>query len=111
MFLKLTSHIENKIGINVSHIISYAPTYTRSENQDKIIVNGSIIKTISGNYRVKEIPEQIDKLLTISYITIKESHENRTTEVPQHPTNSQLDDSEQLQSGSCGSSCEHCSCL
>ena len=113
MFLKLTSPItDEKVRINIKKIVSYVARLDRSQDKYGTSVVGSYITTSNDTQiMVRETPEEIDRLLATSYVTIKEAHENRTTEIPQHSTNSQLDDSEQLQSGSCGSSCEHCSCL
>jgi ADP-dependent phosphofructokinase/glucokinase len=104
MFLKLTYDFTNneKIRININNIATYVAT---PDHRSCVCLNDG------ARLFVKETAEEIDRLLASAYVTIKEAYENRTTEVPQHPTNSQIDDSEQLQSGSCGSNCEHCSCL
>lgn len=112
MFLKLTErYTGEKIRVNISQIVAYNSLIEPDQNSDNHVCVGSFLATTQGIESLKETPEEIDRLLASAYVTIKEAYENRTTEVPQHPTNSQLDDSEQLQSGSCGSSCEHCSCL
>jgi hypothetical protein len=112
MFLKLTErYTGEKITVNISQIVYYEPRIEPDQNSDNYVRVGSFLTTTQDIKSLKETPEEIDRLLLSSYVTIKEVYENRTSKVPQYPTNSQLDDSEQLQSGSCGSSCEHCSCL
>lgn len=104
MFLKLTSPItDEKVRININKIISYVARLDRSQDKGVNSIVGSYI-TASGEgfcIMVREKPEEIDRLLATSYIMIKEAHENRTTEIPQHPTNSAVNDSEQSESGSC----------
>lgn len=93
MFLKLThaATTNQKIRINVNNIATY----------DAVGDHSSLVCLAdSAHILVKETPEEIDRLLSSSYVTIKEAYENRTSEVPQHPTNSEVNDSEQLQSGS-----------
>lgn len=83
MFLKLTKLSGAKVRVSSEHISYYhlwdGGTLIVFQNDKDIQVN--------------EQPEEIDRLLASAYVTIKEAYENRTTEVPQHPTNSQLDDS------------------
>lgn len=112
MFLKLSRVIyEGKVRININTISTYEydiPSNFTVGGKD----NTTLITLKDGSYlTVKETPDEIDCLLTSSYVTVKEGYENRTSEVQQHPSDSTLNDSEQLQSRSCGSSCEHCSCL
>lgn len=104
MFLKLTyaATANLKIRININNVATYEATGD---------YGSCVCLDDATRILVKETAEEIDRLLASAYVTIKESHENRTKEVSQHSTNSTVDDSEQLQSGSCGSSCEHCSCL
>jgi hypothetical protein len=102
MFLKLTSpSTDEKIRININKIVTYVARLDRSQDKGVDSIVGSYI-TASGDIRimVRETPEEIDRLLASSYVTIKEAYENRTSEVPQYPTNSEINDSEQLQSGS-----------
>lgn len=102
MFLKLTvSFTHEKIRINSNKILTYEASLDRSPDKDGHVIIGSYITTSCGTHIiVREKPEEIDRLLSSSYVTIKEAYENRTSEVPQHPTNSEVNDSEQLQSGS-----------
>lgn len=112
MFLKLTSSsTDEKLRININKIVTYVARLDRSPDKGVNSIVGSYITTSDSHLMVREKPEEIDRLLSSLYVTIKEAYENRTTKVSQHPSDSQFDDSEQLQSGSCGSSCEHCSCL
>lgn len=113
MFLKLTSSVtDEKVRININKIISYVARLDRSQDKGvNSIVGSYIITTEHMQIMVKEKPEEIDGLLASSYVTVKEGYEDRISKVPQHPINSNVDDSEQLQSGACGASCEHCSCL
>jgi hypothetical protein len=102
MFLKLTSsYTDEKIRININQIVEYVAKIDRSQDKDAYSIVGSCI-TSNNDIRiiVRETPEEIDRLLASSYVTIKEAYENRTSEVPQYPTNSEINDSEQLQSGS-----------
>jgi hypothetical protein len=88
MFLKLTKLSGSKVRINSEHISYY-----------HLLNGGTIIVFHEGHHlEIQENPELMDKLLQDSYITIKEAYENRIGEIPQHPTNYQVDDSEQLQS-------------
>jgi hypothetical protein len=97
MFLKLTDRYTNeKITVNISQIVAYKHLIEPDENSDNYVCVGSVLATTQGVENLKETPEQIDRLLTSAYVTIKEVYENRTTEVLQHPSNSQLDDSKQL---------------
>ena len=102
MFLKLThSDTDEKIRININKIVTYVARLDRSQDKGVNSIVGSYITTIEDMHiMVRETPEEIDRLLSSSYVTIKEAYENRTSEVPQHPTNSEVNDSEQLQSGS-----------
>ena len=99
-FLKLTVSFTNeKIRININKILTYEASLDRSPDKDGLVIIGSYIKTSCGNHiMVREKPEEIDRLLRDSYITIKESYENRIGEIPQHPTNSSIDGSTQSQS-------------
>jgi hypothetical protein len=102
MFLKLThSATDEKIRININKIVSYVARLDRSQDKGVNSIVGSYITTIEDMHiMVREKPEEIDRLLSSSYVTVKEAYENRTSEVPQYPTNSEVNDSEQLQSGS-----------
>jgi hypothetical protein len=102
MFLKLThSATDEKIRININKIVTYVARLDRSQDKGVNSIVGSYITTIEDMHiMVREKPEEIDRLLSSSYVTIKEAYENRTSEIPQHPTNSEVNDSEQLQSGS-----------
>ena len=102
MFLKLThSATDEKIRININKIVTYVARLDRSQDKGVNSIVGSYITTIEDMHiMVREKPEEIDRLLSSSYVTIKEAYENRTSEVPQYPTNSEVNDSEQLQSGS-----------
>lgn len=102
MFLKLThSATDEKIRININKIVTYVARLDRSQDKGVNSIVGSYITTIEDMHiMVREKPEEIDRLLSSSYVTVKEAYENRTSEVPQHPTNSEVNDSEQLQSGS-----------
>ena len=112
MFLKLTSSsTDEKIRINIDKIVTYVARLDRSQDKGVNSIVGSYITTTEHTHMVREKPEEIDRLLSSSYVTIKEAYENRTSEVPQYPTNSEVNDSEQLQSGSRWSSCKYCSCL
>ena len=99
MFLKLTErYTGEKIRVNISQIVAYKSLIEPDQNSDNHVCVGSCLATTQGIESLKETPEEIDRLLATSYVTIKEAYENRTTEVPQHSSNSQLDDSKQLQS-------------
>ena len=101
MFLKLTSSSTDvKIRINIDKIVTYVARLDRSQDKGVNSIVGSYITTTEHTHMVREKPEEIDRLLSSSYVTIKEAYENRTSEVPQYPTNSEVNDSEQLQSGS-----------
>lgn len=102
MFLKLThSATDEKIRININKIVTYVARLDRSQDKGVNSIVGSYITTIEDMHiMVREKPEEIDRLLSSSYVTVKEAYENRTSEVPQYPTNSEVNDSEQLQSGS-----------
>lgn len=103
MFLKLThSATDEKIRININKIVTYVARLDRSQDKGVNSIVGSYIIADGEGFciMVRETPEEIDRLLASSYVTIKEAYENRTSEVPQHPTNSEVNDSEQLQSGS-----------
>lgn len=102
MFLKLThSATDEKIRININKIVTYVARLDRSQDKGVNSIVGSYITTSEDmQIIVREKPEEIDRLLASSYVTVKEAYENRTSEVPQHPTNSEVNDSEQLQSGS-----------
>jgi hypothetical protein len=102
MFLKLThSATDEKIRININKIVTYVARLDRSQDKGVNSIVGSYITTSEDMHiMVREKPEEIDRLLASSYVTVKEAYENRTSEVPQHPTNSEVNDSEQLQSGS-----------
>lgn len=103
MFLKLTSpSSDEKIRININKIISYVARLGRAQDKDSDIIIGSYI-CINDDMRimVKEKPEEIDGLLASSYVTVKERYEDRISKVPQHPIDSNVDDSKQLQSGAC----------
>jgi hypothetical protein len=102
MFLKLTGlYSDKKIRINSTAINAYGPELDRSQDKYGLTVVGSYVETKLQSYIVKETPEEIDGLLSSSYVMIKEAYENRTSEVPQHTTNSAVNDSEQPESGSC----------
>lgn len=102
MFLKLThSATDEKIRININKIVTYVARLDRSQDKGVNSIVGSYITTSEDmQIIVREKPEEIDRLLASSYVTVKEAYENRTSEVPQHPINSEVNDSEQLQSGS-----------
>ena len=102
MFLKLTvSFTHEKIRININKIVTYVPKLDRSQDKGVNSIVGSYITTSEDmQIIVREKPEEIDRLLSSSYVTVKEAYENRTSEVPQYPTNSEVNDSEQFQSGS-----------
>jgi len=102
MFLKLTSlYTNSKIRINSTEINAYGPELDRAQDKYGLTVVGSYVETEKRCYIVKEKPEEIDGLLSSSYVMIKEAYENRTPEVPQHTPNSTVNDSEQSESGSC----------
>lgn len=113
MFLKLThASTDEKLRININKIVTYVARLDRSQDKGVNSIVGSYITTTEDMHiMVREKPEEIDRLLASSYVTIKEAYENRTSEVPQYSINSEINDSEQSESGSCGLSCEHCSCL
>jgi hypothetical protein len=104
MFLKLTKANDGKKArINVqSIVIFYEESYRkRLENSpNDVFLSGTLILMEEEYLLVRETPEEIDRLLASAYVTIKEAYENRTSKVPQYPTNSEVNDSEQLQSGS-----------
>jgi len=101
MFLKLTvRYTGEKITVNISQIVCYESLIEPDQNSDNYVCVGSFLTTTQDTISLKETPEEIDRLLLSSYVTIKEAYENRTSKVPQHPTNSEVNDSEQLQSGS-----------
>lgn len=102
MFLKLTSaNTDEQVRININKIVTYVARLDRSQDKGVNSIVGSYITTIEDMHiMVREKPEEIDRLLSSSYVTVKEAYENRTSEVPQYPTNSEVNDSEQLQSGS-----------
>ena len=102
MFLKLTSaNTDEQVRININKIVTYVARLDRSQDKGVNSIVGSYITTIEDMHiMVREKPEEIDRLLSSSYVTVKEAYENRTSEVPQYPTNSEVNDSEQFQSGS-----------
>jgi len=96
MFLKLTSlYTNSKIRINSIAINAYGPELDRAQDKGGLTTVGSYVETERRCYIVKEKPEEIDGLLSSSYVMIKEAYENRTSEVPQHTSDNSDDDSEQ----------------
>lgn len=105
MFLKLTSAYNNKkITVNVDSISSYGEelrTIRQENSANDLQLAGSYVVMNSGHqYTVSETVKQIEKLLSESYITVKETYESRATEVSQHSSDNRIDDTEQLQSRS-----------
>jgi hypothetical protein len=101
MFLKLTKATDGKKArINVQSIVTYYEESYRERLENSpndVWLFGTLILMQDQSLLVKENPDQIDRLILDSYITIKEAYENRIGEIPQHPTNYQVNDSEQLQ--------------
>jgi len=84
MFLKLTKLSGAKVRVSSEHISYY-----------HLWDGGTLIVFQNGkDIQVNEQPELLDRLLQDSYVTIKEAYENRIGEIPQHPTNYQVDDRE-----------------
>lgn len=84
MFLKLTKSSGSKVRVKSEHISYY-----------HLWNGGTLIVFHEGHHiEVQENPELLDRLLQDSYISIKEAYENRIGEIPQHPSDYQVNDRE-----------------